>query len=325
MLASATGAIVRRTVVGWAPSALGVDDGAHHAFVVNSFLHAGGRGSVSVLDTRDGRIVRTIPVGYVPYALALDAGAHRAFVLDAARTVGGRGTIYVLDTSSGRPLGTMQAGINDVPLISPGILAVDGRQGRLLAVTGGASGGTVAVLDTRWRTLIASPAVGLSPSFVAVDVRAGHGFASSASGVTMIETASGRVLRQIARTGGDLLVDQRRGRLFVGASGGVSMFDTRTGQLLRTITLGQGGGASPLAVDEGRGRVFIAAPGRSDASGLPQGNGSVAIIDDRNGRVLRSVPVGRAPYAVAVDERTGQAFVVNALGNSVSVLDASPS
>lgn len=322
MLARATGAIVHRTVVGQAPSALGVDEGSHHAFVVNSYAHAGGQGTVSVLDTRDGRIVRLIPAGYVPYALVLDAATHRAFVLDTARTSGGHGAIYVLDTVSGRPLGTMQAGVNDTPMVNPGILAVDGCRGRLLAVMGATGGGSVAVLDTSRRTLVASPAVGPYPFSVAVDVRAGHSFVASAAGVTMIDTTSGRVLRRLGRKDGDVLVDQRQGLLFVGLIGGLAMFDTGTGRLLRTIALGRGGGARPLAVDEGRGRVFVVAPGRFDASGLPLGNGVVDIVDARSGQVLRRAPVGREPYAAAVDGRTGQAFVANALGNSVSMLDA---
>src|SRR5690349_730749 len=37
--------------------------------------------------------------------------------------------------------------------------------------------------------------------------------------------------------------------------------------------------------------------------------------------VLRTIAVGQSPAALAVDERTGRAFVVNSGDNTVSVLD----
>lgn len=97
--------------------------------------------------------------------------------------------------------------------------------------------------------------------------------------------------------------------------------------LAQTTTLGQFDGplyhvVSPvaLAVDERAGHVFVA----------NQVDGTVSVLDARNGRVIRTVPVGTAPVAIAVDARTGRAFVVNSNvfptgtisgPSSVSVLD----
>ena len=47
----------------------------------------------------------------------------------------------------------------------------------------------------------------------------------------------------------------------------------------------------------------------------------VSILDARTGVVLRTVLVGKNPFAVAVDARTRRAFVLNDLDNSVSILD----
>ena len=46
------------------------------------------------------------------------------------------------------------------------------------------------------------------------------------------------------------------------------------------------------------------------------------VLDAHSGRIVRTVTVGRGPYAVAVDERTNRVFVANYDGNTVSVLDA---
>jgi DNA-binding beta-propeller fold protein YncE len=60
--------------------------------------------------------------------------------------------------------------------------------------------------------------------------------------------------------------------------------------------------------------VLVANMGVTDTNGLPAGAGSVDIVSALDGAVLRTVPVGVAPSALAVNERTGRAVVVNAGG-----------
>src|SRR5205085_5786081 len=77
-----------------------------------------------------------------------------------------------------------------------------------------------------------------------------------------------------------------------------------------------------VAVDEKTGRVFITngagAPGQSNVTA----GGSVSVLDARSGTVLSTIPVGLAPFALAVDEKGGLVFVANQRDNNVSVLDA---
>ena len=58
---------------------------------------------------------------------------------------------------------------------------------------------------------------------------------------------------------------------------------------------------NPVAVDPGRDRVVVA--NGADAS--------VSLLEARRGALLRTVPVGAQPLAVAADGRTGRAFVIN--------------
>jgi hypothetical protein len=44
------------------------------------------------------------------------------------------------------------------------------------------------------------------------------------------------------------------------------------------------------------------------------GPGSIEVLDARSGQIARTMAVGVAPSAVAIDARTGDAFVVNAGG-----------
>jgi DNA-binding beta-propeller fold protein YncE len=49
--------------------------------------------------------------------------------------------------------------------------------------------------------------------------------------------------------------------------------------------------------------------------------GVVSVLDTRHGAVARSVMVGHAPAALAINARTGRAFVANGGDNTVSMLD----
>lgn len=58
-------------------------------------------------------------------------------------------------------------------------------------------------------------------------------------------------------------------------------------------------------------------------AGIDNGSSNdVSVLDARSGRVIRTVPVRRAPQAIAVDEQTARVFVANSGGGTVSVLDA---
>lgn len=75
----------------------------------------------------------------------------------------------------------------------------------------------------------------------------------------------------------------------------------------------------PLAVDERLGLVFVANPSH-DAK-------NVSVLDASDGRLLRTIPVGLYPIAVAVDERSQRVFVAGSVSDvtqpgSLSVIDA---
>ena len=74
---------------------------------------------------------------------------------------------------------------------------------------------------------------------------------------------------------------------------------------------------SALAVDEDAGRDFVAGGGGTGA-------GSVATLDARSGRPLRTVAVATLPVALAVDSPTRRVFVACATGRRVAVLDHAP-
>jgi len=69
---------------------------------------------------------------------------------------------------------------------------------------------------------------------------------------------------------------------------------------------------SSVAVDASGRRLLLGLIGRTDAVGAPAGVGRVEVRDAHSLRVLRAIPAGIVPWAIAVDNRTDHAFVVNA-------------
>jgi len=82
-------------------------------------------------------------------------------------------------------------------------------------------------------------------------------------------------------------------------------------------------GPTPLtvAVDARRARAFVL-DGGAYVEGNPSGEGAVSVLDERTGRVLRTIPVGAAPSAIAEDAPAGLVVVANRGAGTVSVLDA---
>src|SRR5438045_6310946 len=93
------------------------------------------------------------------------------------------------------------------------------------------------------------------------------------------------------------------------------MLDAGSGRLMRTIALGVF--LTAVAVDTQRGHVF--ATGYSGTSGV----GTVSMLDATSGAVLRTVTLDQSPSPgpVAVDERSGHAFVLDRSIDSFSNID----
>lgn len=216
---------------------------------------------------------------------------------------------------------------------SPAALAVDERTGRAFVVNSGDN--TVSVLDTRTATLLRTVGVGWAPLAIAVDERAGRVFVVNASArylatgsVSVLDAASGRLVNTTAVgvTPYAAAIDQRAGRVFVLATGAgprglgrVSMLDAATGRLLQTLVAGRNDApllsAAMLAVDARTQRLFA-------VTGSPSGY-ALNVLDSRSGVRVRTVALGSraAPYAIAVDEARGRAFVA-VTGCAVRVFDA---
>ncbi len=270
--------------------------------------------------------VRTVAVGQDPTGVTVDTRTHRAFVIDrygpANSHLGDQLTVSVLDTRGGAVLATRALGAGLDPVEGDHVVAADERTGRVFVLTDHlpTSGGrplvgpsSVVVLDALTGAVLSLVRLDGRAIALAVDEQDGHVF----------------VLGAVATVPRDLPFPLGRGF--------VSMLDATTGRLLSVTPVGET--PTALAVDARSRHVFVATEGPFTDSRLstPIAPGTVSILDAGSGQMVGTVGVGVAPAGVAVDPRSGHAFVVNlGLGapqfgvwgtvspitSSVSILDA---
>jgi YVTN family beta-propeller protein len=98
-----------------------------------------------------------------------------------------------------------------------------------------------------------------------------------------------------------------------GGSGTVSIYDIVNVRLDREVQVG----VNPVAVTPSatRNEVYVV------NSGVPNGQGSISVLNTENNSVAATIPVHKQPVAIALDPDDAYAYVANAASNNVSVID----
>jgi YVTN family beta-propeller protein len=205
VLDATSGRLVHRSVIGMVliGQSLAVDEATARAFVITANL-AADRGSVYVFDSHNGRLLRTIALPTMPVGIIVDERTGHVFVStmgpatiinsgpgfgrQAIPVSTGNGSVVMLDARRGSVIRSVLVGIG------PGAMAVDARHHHLLVTNVGAMDGTgnplgpgrVSVLDTRSGAVLRTVPVGLAPSDVAVDERAGRALVLNLGGTVQV-------------------------------------------------------------------------------------------------------------------------------------------
>jgi len=265
---------------------------------------------------RDGKAAHgtltTVAVGSNPSAIAVDPESGHVFVAGADA-----GTVRMLDGGAGTMLRAVAVGQD------PSALAVDPATRRVFVC----NIDMVSVLDARSGALAATIPVGANPFGIVVDVPDGRVFTVNPidGTVDMLDATTGTVLRR-TRVGlrpVSAALDAHTRRLLVADSGGgaVSVLDARTNAVVGTVSIGAHTAA--VAIDARTGRAVVGyADSEEENAGLA-GPG-LSVVDTGRLAVVRSLGQSQVPHgvaAIAVDERTARAFVVNHNTDAVAVLD----
>jgi DNA-binding beta-propeller fold protein YncE len=289
------------------PTSLSLDEHAGRVYVAssgsvtctyNACTHQDG--ALRILDARTGRVLRmTILQGQAWVLAAIDGPAHRLVVAGGA-SAPYLDDVTLFDVPSGRLLGRMPLPggfmVYDPPV-------VDEATGRafvpVIAARNNAS--YVAVVDVQRSRLVRLVPLGRGAIEMAVDPRTERVVAATSGPtrpVTIRDGSTGGI-------GSYAIVQVPTG------PGSVQILDGHTGALLRTIRIGLA--ITAVAVDERRGRVYVTSVGAIDAtSGAFTGPGLLSVLDERSGKVVRTVAVGVDPVGVVVDRQRERLFVANA-------------
>lgn len=269
----------------------------------------------------------SIGVGPNPIVLAVDERRERAIVIN-----NGDSTVSVLDTRTKTLVRTSAVGLN------PRWVAVDTRTGHAFVVNQGDPNrpvaGSVSMLDTATGIVLHTAMVGLWPDAIAVDAPAARVFIANfgTSVLSVLDARTGTLLRTLSvppRVGAlvQVGVDTRRERLLVLSQtinrgslthrGHLLTFDAQSGRLIHDTPVDTDG--ATLFVDDVTGRTFISSIGLGGFARF------VDVLDSWSGRLVRTIPLGRAGLTtLIIDIRTGRIFVFGytAGRGTLTLLDA---
>ncbi|MVU78171.1 protein kinase [Nocardia sp. ET3-3] len=209
-------------------------------------------------------------------------------------------------TPESKPAFTVEAtiGVNH----EPRGIAVDSGTGSAYVV----GMDSVAVVDTRRRTLVQTIPISGRPRDVAVDDTAGKAFVGDLDGgVDVVDTRTDTVVTKVATGRYTVGVASGAQRAYVTdlGNGTVGVIDAATNVLSGTVA----GIDSPLGI--------AAYPPGNTVYVTNQHQRTVSVIDIRTNAVTATIPVGAEPIAIAVDASKGVAYAVNYSSESVSVID----
>ena len=216
MLDLRTMRVLHTTAVGPSPTGVAVDDGSGRVAVATA-------AGLHVLDAANGTLLRTFP--RLTQLLAVDQRTNRIVVADDA------GRVFLLDARTGR-LGGAVPMVGAAP--TPGGVAIDARNGRVVLLTRGAINGSgivmtmglVRILDgTTGQVLQTASVDGQSATLALWGDRAVIAAYDGSTSVTLFDPQHGQTPRliDVGLVPSFVAVDGRAGRIVVAGNGSASL------------------------------------------------------------------------------------------------------
>lgn len=305
-----TGAVLKKTAVGWAPSAIAIDEQRQHVFVANYADR-----SVSMLDARSGRLLSTTRVDMGPNNMAVDGSADRVLIANRGTLTSngnsiGAGSIVILDARTGRQLHTVTVAGGMTSLL------LDQRRHHVLLYdNSNPSQDSIAVLDSTNGRLLRSITLGADAQPLAVDERSGHALAvrqvAALVSLVIFDTATARTMASVPinQYPQHTAMGQNSGRALVVTSGYPILamaLDLRTGHLLRQLTVSPTLNTQGVAIDSSTGDGVIAAANASPGATQT----TLFVFDFMRGIVRQTVLPGGNGDIVAASVYQGHAVVI---------------
>lgn len=299
--AQAAPAIVASVLVGHQAQVLCSDSVLAKAFVPNF-----ADGTLSVIDLKSLQVVATTPVGANPRRVACNEATHRVYVVNATTP----GSLTVVDGAANAVVATVAVGDD------PRTVGANFLTGEVYVSNYGSR--SVSVVDTATDAVVATIAVGASPLMPASHDRMRKTYVPSAADgtVTVIDQRT-RTVAATVKVGNApqyAAVDGQHDKVYVNnvTDRTVSVIDAVTDTVTATLPTGAGTSFDFGSINAVYRRYYL--PNATD--------GTLTVIDTDTDTVVHTVAVGASPVDALADATTGDLYVVNQGGNSVSILDA---
>jgi YVTN family beta-propeller protein len=285
-----------------------------YAYVANS-----GKNTLTVISAATDAVVGVIGVGSHPRSVAVSPDGARAYVANFADGQAA-GSVSVVDTRAGRVVASVRVGIGPVGVA----VSRDGARAYVANRGNGFSETSIlSVINTRTETVIQTVQVGGEAAGVALSADGTKAYVSNTFGylsVIGLTSAKRGVIQvgpraccspsvvTVAPTGGRGYVTSAAPDLSNAQV--LSVFDTATDKVVALAARLPPIGEKGIAISPNSRRVYASS-----------GTGDILVIDSRDNRVLRTLPVGATPAALVVAPSGLRLFVVTGATNTVAVVD----
>jgi YVTN family beta-propeller protein len=174
-----------------------------------------------------------------------------------------------------------------------------------LAYVSNNNSGSVSVISTLLRRVVATVPVGPGPNAVVAAPNGRAVYVGLDTNIAVIDTLTQRVTRYIDDPDGafELDISPDGQRLYADSGGGpmLSVFDTRSGRLIESMNLGT----------DSPGALAVSRDGRTLYAGIFSKPFAVDVIDTGSFRVTARVPVALNPMDIALSPRGRELYVTN--------------
>jgi DNA-binding beta-propeller fold protein YncE len=236
--------------------------------------------------------------------LSVDAAARRLYVSHATK-------IVVIDLDKEEVVGE----ITDTPGVHGFAIASDLQRG--FASNGQES--KASIVDLKTSKTLSKVTTGANPDAILYEPGSQEVYTFNGRGnsATVFGAVTGKVVATIALSGKPefATTDTKAGRVYCNLEdkSEVAVIDTKTHQVVNTWPIAPGEGASGMAIDVVNHRLFLGC-----------GNKLMVMMDNTNGKVIATVPIGQGVDANAFDPGTKLAFSSNGEGNVTVAKEETP-
>ena len=263
--------------------------------------------TLSVINPKNNTITSTLRVRSSPTAMVLHPISNFLYIATS------RG-IQIVDTNTNAVTGFIPA---DLSVGQPANMAINSNGTRLYAVGNVNAAAGIIVIDPIAQNTIAN--LGIQAQWVIVHPNASRYYASSSNLVAVIDANTNNPITTITINGGGsgMAIRPDGTRLYVTQNDNIAIIDTANDTIIGSSVPTSLDSLILVAYDPVLSRLYVASSNRGDDR--------IFVFDTTDPNTLtligQPIPVGGAPFALALNPAGTRLYIANKDSNNISVID----